>query len=210
LQGGNLGDRIFIYYQNGVPVLDNGQFIILDEARVRAQVEAVLNVPSGLPVQNVLSADQLTKNHQLTSEEGTVRIERVNVILGRIRNQLPGYRAMYQVNSPTGPGSTRDESIGFLWNPDRPDEITIMVYYDNSFFTNRDTNFQYRNSLLLGNMLKAIALLQSQSRPVSNFPKVGIDESTDLNSVGKDFRWLAIHNPAEGWYRAVDYRVSND
>jgi len=210
LQGGNLGDRIFIYYQNGVPVLDKGRIINLDEARVRAQVEALLNVPTGLPVQNVLSADQLTKNHQLTSEEGTVRIERVNVILGRIRNQLPGYRAMYTNSSPTGPGSTSNESYGYLWNPDNPDEITIMIYYDDSFFTNRNTDFQYRNSLLIGNMLKGIALLQSRSRPVFIFPKTSIDVFTDLNEIGKDFRWLAVNNPAVGWYLALDYHVSDD
>jgi hypothetical protein len=210
LQGGNLADRIHISYMPDVPRLPSGQFIILDQARVRAQVEAVLNVRSGLPVQNVLSADQLTKNHLLTDESGTVRIERVNVVLGRIRNQLPGYRPMYTNFTPTGPGSGRNESYGYIWNPDQPEKITIMIYLDDSIFTNRNTDFQYRNSLLLGSMLKGIALLQSRSRPVFNFPKAGIDVFSDLNSVGTDFRWLSVENPAEGWYRAVDYHVSDD
>jgi hypothetical protein len=179
LQGGNLADRIHISYMPDVPRLPSGQFIILDQARVSPSRSGVKRPLRLTGTKRVIGRPRNKEPSILTSESGKVRIERVNVVLGRIRNQLPGYRAMYTNFTPTGPGSGRNESYGYIWNPDQPEKITIMIYLDDSIFTNRNTDFQYRNSLLLGSMLKGIALLQSRSRPVFNFPK---------------------------WYRAVDYQ----
>ncbi len=200
LPGGNLADRIHIYYADTTRVtetMNQASMTVLDPIRVAQTIDAFLQLPSLVPVQNVLDANNMNQNHLLSAQEAA-GITNLNVIIGSFREPTPGFRAMY-----TNTTNSRTTQYGYFWNPNTPNELTIILNLDNAEFTNIRNG---RNWLVLSGIQGSIALLQAKpgTRPVQDFPKSAPDLHNGISDSAISYYRLATHNPEKGHFRAID------
>jgi YD repeat-containing protein len=171
LTGGDLGRIQFRYHMALDPYLSGASLRIIDAARVNEWIADITQVPARTPVQNVLSQDQIARNELLTADEAAA-IATIVVHVGFTNSAFPGFRPTFYTVTPKGPGSSWYNYRGYLWNPERPEELHAIILSEKAYLIQAQHRPSgYYDYQLLASMMSGATMLWTRFWPLANVPQ---------------------------------------